>query len=353
MKKRFLAMAIVIVLVVFSACEIVDKFDVHKIARRASVQPVFYIPVLKATFTEPLDTETKMSKEDIENLVKSYNELQKKFSQGKHKAPEEYDVSAFQEANIPEDDELFNTYKDWAKQNGISQSAFEELASKFVDMAGAEAQQAEVSYQEEYKKLGVYYIAPAVYDEEPIHSKFPIRSIDDMKGKKGRFVGAAGKFMNKLGARVTPMATAEVYSALEKGVIDFADRGGLPANYDVGLYEVAKYIVLPGFHQPVTACYYAANLDAWNKLPKDIQAILECAAREAAADLFQLNKTRSMEALKKFKEKGVEVIYLPEADTMKARKVAMEVWEEYAKKSPFAQKVFDSQKAWMKELGLL
>ena len=89
-----------------------------------------------------------------EDLAKGYAELQKKFSQGKHKAPEEYDVSAFADANIPEDDELFNTYKDWAKENGISQSAFEELASKFVDMAGAEADMAEVSYQEEYKKLG-------------------------------------------------------------------------------------------------------------------------------------------------------------------------------------------------------
>jgi len=94
-------------------------------------------------------------------------------------------------------------------------------------------------------------------------------------------------------------------------------------------------------------------LEAWNKLPKDIQAILECAAREASADLFQLNKTRSMEALKKFKEKGCEVIYLPEADIMQARKVAMEVWEEYGKKSELARKVLDSQKAWMKELGLL
>lgn len=207
--------------------------------------------------------------------------------------------------------------------------------------------------REEYKKMGVHYLSPAIYDEEPIHSKFPINSIADMKGKKARFVGAAGLLLNKLGASVTPMATAEVYSALEKGVIDFADRGGLPANYDVGLYEVAKYIILPGFHQPVTACYYAANLKAWNKLPKDIQAILECAAREAAADLFQLNKTRSIEALDKFKKKGVQVIYLPEADIMKARKVAMEVWEEYANKSALARKVLDSQKAWMKELGLL
>ena len=207
--------------------------------------------------------------------------------------------------------------------------------------------------REEYKKMGVFYLSPAIYDEEPIHSKFPINSIADMKGKKARFVGAAGLLLNKLGASVTPMATAEVYSALEKGVIDFADRGGLPANYDVGLYEVAKYIILPGFHQPVTACYYAANLKAWNKLPKDIQAILECAAREAAADLFQLNKTRSIEALDKFKKKGVQVIYLPKDDVMQARKVAMEVWEEYANKSALARKVLDSQKAWMKELGLL
>jgi TRAP-type mannitol/chloroaromatic compound transport system substrate-binding protein len=207
--------------------------------------------------------------------------------------------------------------------------------------------------REEYKKMGVYYLAPTIYNEEPIHSKFPINSIADMKGKKARFVGVAGPVLNKLGARVTPMPTAEVYSALEKGVIDFADRGGLPANYDVGLYEVAEYIILPGFHQPVTASYYGANLDAWNKLPKDIQAILECAAREAAADLFQLNLTESMAALEKFKQKGCKVIYLPKEDIMKARTVAMEVWEEYAAKSPFARQVYESQKAWMKQLGLL
>ena len=89
-----------------------------------------------------------------EDLANAYSELQKKFSQGKHKAPDEYDVSVFNDANIPEDDELFNTYRDWAKDNGISQDAFEQLAGKFIEMAGAEAQEAEISYQEEYKKLG-------------------------------------------------------------------------------------------------------------------------------------------------------------------------------------------------------
>jgi TRAP-type mannitol/chloroaromatic compound transport system substrate-binding protein len=60
-----------------------------------------------------------------------------------------------------------------------------------------------------------------------------------------------------------------------------------------------------------------------------------------------------MEALEKFKQKGCKVIYLPEDDVKKARKVAMEVWEDYAKKSARARQVLDSQKVWMRQLSLI
>jgi TRAP-type mannitol/chloroaromatic compound transport system substrate-binding protein len=207
--------------------------------------------------------------------------------------------------------------------------------------------------RDSYSKLGCYYIGPTIYGEEPLHSKFPIRSVADMKGKKGRFVGLAGPVMQKLGVSVTPLPTAEVYPALEKGVIDFADRGGLAANFEAGLHEVAKYIILPGFHQPTTSCCFVANMNAWNRLPKDVQAILEAAVREASAELFQVNLVKDFEALEKFKQKGCEIIRLPEAEVKKIRLAAMEVWEEYANKSPKARQVLDSQKAWMKKLGLL
>ncbi len=91
---------------------------------------------------------------DLENLVKSYNELQKAFSQGQHKVPDEYDQSVFTQAGIPEDDELYATYRDWASRNGVSQAAFNELAGKFIEMAGAETEQAAISHKEEYEKLG-------------------------------------------------------------------------------------------------------------------------------------------------------------------------------------------------------
>ena len=207
--------------------------------------------------------------------------------------------------------------------------------------------------RDSYAPLNCYYIAPTIYGQEPIHSKFPIHSVDDLKGKKGRFVGLSGPVMQKLGATGTPLPTAEVYSALEKGVIDFADRDSLAANYDAGLYEVAKYIILPGFHQPTTATCYVANMDSWNELPEDIQKIVETAAREASAELFQQHLVKGMEALEKFKEKGCEVIYLPDEEVKKIREVAVEVWEEYAAKSEKAKKVFESQKTWMESLGLL
>jgi len=91
---------------------------------------------------------------DLENLVKSYNELQKKFSQGKHKAPDNYDTSLFEEAGIGNDDPLYNAYSEWAKENGISQAAYEQLASTFIQMAGEEADAGEISFKEEYEKLG-------------------------------------------------------------------------------------------------------------------------------------------------------------------------------------------------------
>ncbi|HDR16528.1 MAG TPA: C4-dicarboxylate ABC transporter substrate-binding protein [Desulfobacteraceae bacterium] len=207
--------------------------------------------------------------------------------------------------------------------------------------------------RDDYAKQGCYYIAPTIYGEEPLHSKIPIRSLEDIKGKKGRFVGVAGPVMSKLGAAVTPLPTAEVYPALEKGVIDFADRGGLAANFDAGLHEVAKYIILPGFHQPTTATCYVANLDAWNELPDDIKAIVVAAAREASAEMFQQSLVQDMISLEKFKEKGCEVIYLPADEVKKIRLAAREVWEEYAAKNESARKIYDSQISWMKKLGLL
>ncbi len=204
-----------------------------------------------------------------------------------------------------------------------------------------------------YAPAGLHYIAPTVYGQEPLHSKVPIRKIADLAGKKGRFVGLASSVMGAFGVAVTPLPTGEVYSALDKGVIDMADRGDLTANFEAGLAEVAKYVVVPGFHQPTTATAYVANRAAHDKLPADFKAALAIAAREISASLRQHILVTDTTALAKYQAKGCEIIRFSPADVAAARPKAMAAWRTATKGDALATKILDSQVAFMKELGLL
>lgn len=152
---------------------------------------------------------------------------------------------------------------------------------------------------------------------------------------------------------VAPLPTGAVYSALDKGLIDFADRGDLTANYEAGLAEVAKYIVMPGVHQPTTATSYVANRAAYEKLSAENKAALAVAAREISAALRQHILVADGKAIEGYKAKGVEITALDPADVQQGRAKAREAWVTATKNEALATKVLDSQVAFMKQLGLL
>jgi hypothetical protein len=99
----------------------------------------------------------KDGKADIPALAKSYTELRTQFAQGKHKAPKDgkYDLKALGE--IPADDPGVKMYTAWAKTHGLSQQAFDDLASQFIELGKSLAPETvdPKAYQaEEMKKLG-------------------------------------------------------------------------------------------------------------------------------------------------------------------------------------------------------
>ena len=91
---------------------------------------------------------------DVEKLAKSYAELEKKFKSGKHKAPDQYDISSLADQGLDADDPTVSVYQDWAKENGISQDAFEDLAGRVLSMAKDEQESVQYDQRAEMEKLG-------------------------------------------------------------------------------------------------------------------------------------------------------------------------------------------------------
>lgn len=208
--------------------------------------------------------------------------------------------------------------------------------------------------REAYAKHNMVWVGNIQHDDNLIHSKIPIRSFEEFKGKKIRFGGAMiADFFRQAGVATILLPGGEVYPALEKGVIDAADYVGAAINYNMGYGEIAKYIIMgppttPCIHQPVDMMSFVANAKSWAKLPKHLQLLLTAAIREHSWDQYTAIQEADNEAYEKLKGQGVEIIRLSEEDVAKFRKFAPSVWVRWAKKNPLSMKAFKSQWEFLK-----
>ncbi|HEX5513809.1 MAG TPA: TRAP transporter substrate-binding protein DctP, partial [Gammaproteobacteria bacterium] len=122
-----------------------------------------------------------------------------------------------------------------------------------------------------YRKQGMELLGWVHHDLNLIHSKVPIRSLDDFKGKKIRMPGGiVAETFAAAGARTTLLPGSDVYPALEKGTIDAADYTGPAVNYELGFWQVSKYIIMgpastPCLHQPVDLMDFSVSRRVYDK----------------------------------------------------------------------------------------
>lgn len=94
------------------------------------------------------------SEPDLEAIAKSWTDLRKQISQGKHKAPADgnYNYEAF--GNTPEDDPVRGHVASWAKKYGVSQAELDDLVKPIVEMNATTTQTATMNVEQERKSLG-------------------------------------------------------------------------------------------------------------------------------------------------------------------------------------------------------
>jgi TRAP-type mannitol/chloroaromatic compound transport system substrate-binding protein len=207
--------------------------------------------------------------------------------------------------------------------------------------------------REIYAKFNIYYVGPVLWGMESIPAKKAIRNVADFKGVKMRAPeGLSAEVWRRIGVGVVTLPGSEVYTALERGVIDATDWGTLGMNQDLGYHKIAGYPLYPGFHS-MPASEVAVNMDKWKELPDDIKAIVESATRDFNRDMIQRIALEDSKAAAEAKAAKVELVDWTPEERKKFRGVAQQAWNDWAKKSPMAKKVLDSQVAFMKQLGLL
>ncbi|MFW6028155.1 MAG: TRAP transporter substrate-binding protein [bacterium] len=204
-----------------------------------------------------------------------------------------------------------------------------------------------------YRDYNLYYVGPVLWGMVSIPMKTKVAGVDELEGLKLRMPeGPASDLFRRLGAVPVNIPGSEVYTSLERGVIDGTDGGTLAMNQDLGFHKVARYAIYPGFHSmPVAGV--AINLDTWNALTDDLKAILELAVRDLNLDMIQTMAAADMVARKTVVEDGTELVAWPEAERRKVREAASEVWQDYARRSEMARRIYDSHMAYLREIGLL
>ena len=170
-----------------------------------------------------------------------------------------------------------------------------------------------------------------------------VNTIEDFKGLKIRMPGLGGKVLAKAGATVVLTPGGEIFTNLERGVIDATEWIGPLHDMRMGFYQAAKYYYYPGWHEPGTYLEYFFNKKAYESLPKDLQAILDAACVESEPGFWPSLKPTTVRLCRNLIIKHkVQLIKYPDEVLNALRPMAAEVLEEEAAKSPMAKKVNES-----------
>ncbi|WP_234906025.1 TRAP transporter substrate-binding protein DctP [Affinirhizobium pseudoryzae] len=200
----------------------------------------------------------------------------------------------------------------------------------------------------------VHLIACGPYSRESLPARTPIRTFEDLKGKKIRAPeGLASAVFAAAGASPVSIPFSEVYGALEKGIVDAADASAYVNNVATGLHDVAPYPLYPGIHS-MPLMQFTMNKEKWDALSADDQKALRTWWYAAMEDLTKVVDEQDQEKAKADAAGGkIEVINWAQEDRDQLREVARAEWVKFASKSALAREALDANLDYMTTIGLI
>ena len=142
-------------------------------------------------------------------------------------------------------------------------------------------------------------------------SKKPLRTLDDFDGLKTRSHAAAlSDWINGMGADAQFLAFAEVYTALERGILDAGVTGSTPG-HGQRWYEVTQY--LNGPLKSLLSTNNIVNAEVWESIPPDLQQIFIEEGTKSELEQLRLTSIQNVTGVQKNIDAGMELVeFTPE-----------------------------------------
>ena len=164
-------------------------------------------------------------------------------------------------------------------------------------------------------ELGKHGLKGLAYFEngwrEMTNNRKPLLTPEDAKGLKIRSTPNPYHIQafQLLGMNPSPLAIAELYSALETKAFD-AQEHPLPVFWSSKFYEVQKFLTLTNHaYSPTIAVMNKAKFDG---MPAEYQKIMIDSARDAAAYQRDLNAKDTLRIVEALKKQGMQVVEQPD-----------------------------------------
>ena len=163
-------------------------------------------------------------------------------------------------------------------------------------------------YYQKHNNLKLVALITQSFSGYHMFLKEPLSANGDVAGRKIRGTSSYHGVIRALGGSPVVLPPAQIYTALEKGVVDGAcwpAAGMLSMKH----YEVAKYRVRPTFgssHEPILV-----SLDSWNDLNAEEKEVLLAAGRRTELEMPWVGNEILAEETRELDGFGVKTLHLP------------------------------------------